>query len=62
MGVMVGSGVEVLVATNEGHLNIGDEILAVAVGGDIREHVFPALVDTVNRLKKEAAKKKEFID
>ena len=54
--------VEVLVDTNEGYLDIGDEILAVAVGGDIREHVFPALVDTVNRLKKEAAKKKEFIE
>lgn len=54
--------VEVLVDTSEGVLDIGDEILAVAVGGDIREHVFPALVDTVNRLKKEAAKKKELID
>jgi len=54
--------VEVLVDTNEGHLKVGDEILAVAVGGDIREHVFPALVDTVNRLKKEAAKKKEVIN
>jgi molybdopterin synthase catalytic subunit len=55
--------VEVLVDTREGVLNIGDEILAVAVGGDIREHVFPALVDTVDRLKKEASKKEEeFID
>lgn len=53
--------VEILVDTNEGHLKVGDEILAVAVGGDIREHVFPALVETVNRLKEEAAKKKEKI-
>lgn len=53
--------VEVLVDTNEGHLKVGDEILAVAVGGDIREHVFPALIETVNRLKKEAAKKKELV-
>ena len=53
--------VEVLVDTSEGYLKVGDDILAVAVGGDIREHVFPALVDTVNRLKKEAAKKKERI-
>jgi len=29
------------------------------VGGDIREHVFAALMETVNRLKKEASKKKE---
>jgi molybdopterin synthase catalytic subunit len=51
--------VEVLVDTNEGYLKVGDDILAVAVGGDIRENVFPALVDTVNRIKKEAVKKKE---
>jgi molybdopterin synthase catalytic subunit len=51
--------VEVLVDTNEGNLRVGDEILAVAVGGDIRENVFPALVETVNRIKKEAVKKKE---
>ena len=51
--------VEVLVDTNEGDLKIGDEILAVAVGGDIRENVFPVLVETVNRIKKEAVKKKE---
>ena len=51
--------VEVLVDTNEGHLKVGDDILAVAVGGDTRENVFPALVETVNRIKKEAVKKKE---
>ena len=51
--------VEVLVDTNEGHLRVGDEIMAVAVGGDIRENVFPALVETVNRIKKDAVKKKE---
>jgi molybdopterin synthase catalytic subunit len=53
--------VEILVDTNEGHLKVGDEILAVAVGGDIRENVFPALTETVNRIKKEAVKKKEMI-
>ncbi len=53
--------VEVLVDTNEGHLKVGNEILAVAVGGDIRENVFPALAETVNRIKKEAVKKKEMI-
>jgi molybdopterin synthase catalytic subunit len=54
--------VEISVDTNEGHLEVGDEILAVVVGGDIREHVFPALIETVNRIKKEAVKKKERID
>ena len=51
--------VEVLIETCEGRLNVGDDIMAVVVGGDTREHVFPALVDTVNRIKAESAKKKE---
>ncbi len=51
--------VEVLVDTNEGPLEVGDPILAVAVAGDLRENVFPALIEGVNRLKKEASKKKE---
>ena len=50
---------EVLVETREGRLSIGEEILAVVVAGDIRENVFPALVTAVNRIKKEASKKKE---
>jgi molybdopterin synthase catalytic subunit len=33
--------------------------MAVAVAGDIRENVFPALIQTVDRLKAEASKKKE---
>jgi molybdopterin synthase catalytic subunit len=45
--------IEVIVDTNEGHLEVGDQILAVAVAGDLRENVF------LNRLKKEASKKKE---
>lgn len=51
--------VDVLVKTNEGHLKVGDEILAVVVAGDIRENVFPALIKTVNRIKADASKKKE---
>ena len=51
--------IEVLVDTNEGLLKVGDEILAVAVAGDIRENVFPALIKTVNRLKEDASKKRE---
>jgi molybdopterin synthase catalytic subunit len=52
--------IEVMVDTNEGLLEVGDAILAVAVAGDLRENVFPALIETVNRLKKEASKKKEW--
>ena len=51
---------EVLVETREGHLKVGEEILAVVVAGDIRENVFPALVNAVNRIKKEASRKKEY--
>ena len=49
----------VTVDTNEGTLKVGEEILAVVVGGDIRENVFPALVETVNRIKAEASRKQE---
>lgn len=51
---------EVMVETNEGRLMVGDIIMFVAVGGDIRENVFPALVETVDRIKKESSRKKEF--
>ena len=52
--------VQVLVDVNEGRLRVGDVIMAVAVGGDIRENVFPALIKTVNRIKEEASKKTEY--
>ncbi len=52
--------IEVLIETFDGRLNVGDDIMAVVVGGDTRDHVFPALVETVNRIKAEAVKKKEF--
>ena len=54
--------VEVVIDINEGLLDIGDTIMFVAVGGDIREHVFPALIDAVDRVKKDAGKKKEFFE
>jgi molybdopterin synthase catalytic subunit len=51
--------VEVLVDIREGTLEIGDEILAVVVAGDIRENVFHALITAVNRIKGEASRKNE---
>ena len=51
--------VDVLIQTNSGHLAVGDEIMTVVVAGDIRENVFPALIDTVERLKSEASTKTE---
>ena len=52
--------IDVLVDTNEGMLAVGDDILAVAIAGDIREHVFSALVTAVNRIKEESSRKQEF--
>ena len=51
--------VDILVDSNSGHLKVGDEIMTIVVAGDIRENVFPALVDAVERLKSEASTKKE---
>jgi molybdopterin synthase catalytic subunit len=50
---------EVVVNTSSGPLKVGEDIMAVVVGGDIRDHVFPALMTTVNRIKAEASTKKE---
>jgi molybdopterin synthase catalytic subunit len=51
--------IDVRVEVNKGALNVGDEIMAVVIGGDTREHVFPALINAVDRIKKEGTKKRE---
>ena len=51
--------IEVLIEVGEGTLKVGDEIMAVAVGGDTREHVFPALASVVDRIKREGTMKRE---
>lgn len=51
--------VDVAVETASGKLQIGDPVMAVVVGGDIREHVFPALIKAVERIKAEACVKNE---
>jgi len=51
--------IHIVVEVSEGRLRVGDEIMAVVVGGDTRDHVFPALIETVNRIKTEGGKKKE---
>jgi molybdopterin synthase catalytic subunit len=51
--------IEVLVEAREGTLKVGEEVMVVAVGGDTREHVFPALASAVDRIKKEGTTKKE---
>lgn len=51
--------IEVSARFYEGELNVGDDVMAVVIAGDIREHVFPALVEAVERLKKVASHKRE---
>ena len=44
----------------DGYREIGEDVMLVAVAGDIREHVFPVLEETVERLKKEVTRKEEY--
>ena len=53
--------IEVMVEVNEGTLKIGEDIMRVAVAGDIRDHVFPALQDLVQQIKQQITEKEEFI-
>lgn len=53
---------EVAVHLFEGYRKIRDDVMLVAVAGDIREHVFPVLEETVERLKREATSKKEYFN
>jgi len=46
--------VEVLIHHIVGRLEVGDPILLVIVAGATRRDVFPALVETVDRVKREA--------
>ena len=55
--------IEVMVHLYEGYRQVGDDVMVVAVAGDVREHVFPVLTETVERLKKEVTWKEElFVD
>jgi molybdopterin synthase catalytic subunit len=42
-----------------GRRSLGDDVMLIAVAGDIRENVLPVLEETLNRLKKEAVRKRE---
>ena len=53
--------VGVIIEAKSGPLAVGDDIMAVVVAGDIRDTVFPALIDAVDRVKTEATRKKEMI-
>lgn len=47
--------------TNPGLLKPGDDLLYLAVAGDLREHVLPVMSELLNRIKSEAMHKKEFL-
>jgi molybdopterin synthase catalytic subunit len=42
-----------------GRRRIGEDVMYIAVAGDIRENVLPVLEKTLNRLKQSAVKKQE---
>lgn len=44
---------------NEGHLTVGDDLMLVLIGGDIRPHVVAALEYLVGRLKSECVSERE---
>ena len=44
---------------NEGRLNVGDDIMRVLIGGDIRPHVVEALQYLVGRIKGECVSEQE---
>jgi molybdopterin synthase catalytic subunit len=50
---------EILVHVNDGELKVGDDLLLIAVAGDIRENVIPVLTDTLNTVKKSVTSKTE---
>jgi molybdopterin synthase catalytic subunit len=45
----------------EGYREVGEDVMLVAVAGDIREHVLPVLQETIERLKKEVTGKEEYV-
>jgi molybdopterin synthase catalytic subunit len=51
--------IEVLAHVFEGLRRVGDDVMLVAIAGDIRENVFPVLVETVEQLKKLVTHKEE---
>lgn len=54
--------VEILVEINEGKpLKVGEDVMFLAVAGDIRENVIAVLSETLNRIKSEATSKEQFM-
>ena len=47
---------------NEGYLEVGDDIMYVLIGGDIRPHVIDAMQFLVGKIKNECVKETEIVD
>lgn len=47
---------------NEGRLRVGDDLMYVLIGGDIRPHVTAALNELVGRIKTECVTERELYD
>ncbi len=54
--------IEILVeiAEDDKKLEVGDDVMLIAVAGDIRENVIATLTDTLNEIKKSVTDKTEF--
>lgn len=52
----------VIAEANEGKLLPGDDLLFLIVAGDIRENVKAAFAELLERIKKEAVVKQEFLE
>lgn len=51
---------EIIIETDSGSFQPGDDLLFILVAGDLREHVKPVLSELLDRIKAEAVQKKEF--
>ena len=51
---------EIIIETESGSFQPGDDLLFILVAGDLREHVKPVLSELLDRIKAEAVCKKEF--
>ncbi len=53
--------IEVLAELNEGTLKVGEDIMVVAIAGDMRENVFPALQYLIQQIKQQITEKEEIL-
>jgi molybdopterin synthase catalytic subunit len=51
---------EIIIETESGNFQPGDDLLFIIVAGDLREHIKPVLSDLLDRIKAEAIIKHEF--